>query len=62
MTDIDAMTDEELERALERHRALLNDLDWADDDARWRFKSYLVGKIRRLEGEIERRRAGGGGR
>ena len=62
MSDLTKMTDDELDRSLERYRTLLNDLDWAPIEELKNHQAYLVSTIRRLEGEVERRRAGGGGR
>ncbi len=53
--NIDKMSDEEIDRVLQRHRDLLAAVDWADASSS-DLRRYLAGKIRMLEGERERRR------
>jgi hypothetical protein len=53
---VDKLTDDEIDKVLDRYRTLLNELDHADIDTIRTYERYLASKIRLLEGEYERRR------
>jgi hypothetical protein len=58
--NIDAMSDETIDRLIDRYRDYLDSIDAADPrefETMKDYRRYLAGKIARLEGERERRRA-----
>jgi hypothetical protein len=55
--NISEMTDDEIDRLLDRYRSYLAALDWEQQfESRKNYLAYLRNKIRRLEGERERRK------
>lgn len=54
--DVSQMSDDQIARLLDRYRSHLAALDW-EPQVESSFRAYLRNKIRRLEGERERRRA-----
>jgi hypothetical protein len=55
--NISELTNDEIDYLLDRYRSYLAALDWERQfESRKNYRAYLTGKIRRLEGERERRR------
>jgi hypothetical protein len=60
MSDVTKLSDADLDRLIARYRELFAALDWEDSRSHEveNFRRYLASKIRRLEGEHERRTRG----
>jgi hypothetical protein len=54
--DVSQMSDDQIARLLDRYRSHLAALDWEPQvETLNNYRAFLVNKIRRLEGERERR-------